>query len=111
MKMKRLEELGISPTPWTVEYDSTIDRVVNIIDANGEIIVETDYGFYPPKLADARMTVAAPGMYERLRLSTNMINHAVQFVKNIDIKNALRKLADENRAALAKAAGESEVAK
>lgn len=62
--MKKLEELGISPAPWSVKYDSLIDRVLNIFDANDEIIVETDYGYYPPELADARMMAAAPELYD-----------------------------------------------
>ena len=61
--MKKLEELGISPTPWKVNYSDDIDRVVNILDANNKTIVETDYGFYPPELPDARMMTASPKLY------------------------------------------------
>ena len=104
--MKTLEQLGVSPAPWSIEYDDTIDRVVNILGAKKNIIVETDCGYYPPELPDARLMSAAPELYEALQ-------SLVEYIDRECIpcgENACELLAAAHNA-LAKAAGESEVIK
>lgn len=46
--------------------DHDADRVYFIEGADGEHIVETDGGFYPPQLADARLIALAPRMLQLL---------------------------------------------
>lgn len=104
--MKTLEELGIGPAPWRcVCYKYKHDHLGEIRFADNQILC------LDINQPDAQLAAAAPEMYEALRCSTNFIEHAVQFVENEDIKNALREIADKNKSALAKASGESEVVK
>ena len=103
--MKTLEQLGISPIPWSIEYDDTIDRVVNILDANNKIIVETDYGFYPPELPDARLMKAAPKLYAACY---EMLRYYYEQNTNTTVFNTALELMKQ---AVAEAAGESEVEK
>ena len=104
-EMKTLEQLGISPSPWSIEYDDTIDRVVNILDANNKIIVETDYGFYPPELPDARLMKAAPKLYVACY---EMLRYYYEQNTNTTVFNIALELMKQ---AVAEAAGESEVKK
>ena len=65
-EMKTLKEMGISPAPWTAT-----------VDANGEIMVNDEnrygiaaFGFVAEgdvNYANARLTAAAPELYEALR--------------------------------------------
>lgn len=55
-----------SPRPWRVEYGdgyddhgNTIQVPYQIVDANGERVVETDTGVYPPTAEDAELIVRA----------------------------------------------------
>ena len=104
--MKKLDGLGISPAPWNVKHhpEESSDEF-EVFSADGKYVGPIAIGYGISK-SMANFIAAAPNMYEQLRRSTNMIEHSIQFVKNADIKNALRKLADENKSALAKAAGE-----
>lgn len=43
-----------------------MDIVSCVKDANGDRVVETDSGYYPPKLADAYIIAAAPTLYSCL---------------------------------------------
>lgn len=56
-----------TPGPWTFEpreYRSRVDpkevHCLGIFGADGEEIVVTDSGYYPPKIADAYLIAAAP---------------------------------------------------
>ena len=101
--MKTLEQLGISPTPWTNTIKSKITfETVRVWDAmNGGILT----GGYAEALNDARLIAAAPKLYaacyEMLRYyyeqktNTTVFNNALELMKQ----------------AVAEAAGESEVAK
>lgn len=103
--MKRLDELGISPAPWHFSDGKIRSKAL------GTVAYYSELGKPERVIANARMLAAAPKLYERLWLSTNLIEHTIQFVSNKDIKKHLQELANENKAALAEAAGESEVAK
>ena len=104
--MKTLEQLGISSIPWKMEYSNDIDRVVNISDANNKTIVETDYGFYPPELPDARMMTAAPELYDALQSLVEYIDREC-----IPCGETACELMYYAHNALAKASGESEAEK
>ena len=104
--MKTLEQLGISSIPWKMEYSNDIDRVVNISDANNKTIVETDYGFYPPELPDARMMTAAPELYDALQSLVEYIDREC-----IPCGETACELMYYAHNALAKASGESEESK
>ena len=95
--MKKLEELGISPTPWKC---ATNDY--------GEVVgIENGRGFYVARFAvdvdqkSARLIAAAPDMYEALLDAEAKLDALEPYC------NELEKI----RAALAKASGESEVEK
>ena len=107
--MKTLEQLGISPAPWKMEYSNDIDRVVSVADANNKTIVETDYGFYPPELPDARMIAAAPELYVALRMYQEVfekIRKSAWFIDaNFHEIMSLNKVMTAADAALAKAGG------
>lgn len=110
--MKKLEELGISPTPWRVEkctYNDT--RVECIVEANGKIIVETDSGCYPPEVPDATIMAAAPELYQALWFqcfgNTGVGN--CRNCKGAELGNCKTCPLGNARAALAKASGEGEV--
>ncbi|MBK7366158.1 MAG: hypothetical protein IPI97_14670 [Nitrosomonas sp.] len=65
-----------TPGPWSVKVDThdakvfsnTKPFVAGIYAADGHtVLVETDDGNYPPKLADALLMAAAPEMLEALK--------------------------------------------
>lgn len=60
-------EGGHTPIPWKVQIDSEYpDDIQGIYTADGKTrIVETDSGYYPPKLADANFICTAVNAYER----------------------------------------------
>ena len=108
--MKTLEQLGISPAPWSVDEHN------NIRKRDGHTLAVTmvsdAYGHDRTK-NDARLIAAAPDMYEALReaILAECIGcrycgpHPKYECDNHDCRQAPAKW----RAALAKAAGESEV--
>ena len=108
--MKTLEQLGISPTPWSVDDHN------NIRTGDGHTLAATmvsdAYGHDRTK-NDAFIIAAAPELYKRLREAVVEVCHDCPYCgARPDYKcsnqNCLG-LATLWRAALAKAAGESEV--
>ena len=95
--MKTPEQLGVSPTPWRInDHASVLDRYCAIISGQ--------YGQY--NWHNAHLIAAAPELYEALQ-------SLVEYIDRECIpcgENACELLAAAHNA-LAKAAGESEVAK
>ena len=122
--MKTLEELGISPAPWKVN-DTELDcdneiscEYISDIIVKGEkrtkIVARCNAHFdtYKP---DALLIAAAPELYEALRMYQEAfaeIRKSAWFIDAnfYEIMN-LNKVMTAADAALAKAAGESEVSK
>lgn len=92
--MKTLEQLGISPTPWTKAGDIVDDNEGRVIFNAYE---DDDY-------ANARLIAAAPYLYEALY-------DVVAYCESTHLVPSERfgKVLSKVKAALAKAAGESEV--
>ena len=109
--MKTIEQLGISPTPWsnTVEIKKPFE-INSVRDArNGGILT----GGYTESLNDARLIAAAPELYEALRMyqeAFSEIRKSAWFLDaNFHEIMSLNKVMTAADTALAKAAGESEV--
>ncbi len=107
--MKTLEQLGISPAPWTKRGDCSVYG--EILAADNTSVVEYDWSSIPAaEVADepnARLIAAAPELYEALRLC---VGEMCKFCKDTEIG---KRLPCENgcevfrmaRAALEKAGG------
>ena len=109
--MKTLEQLGISPAPWNHYRD------LKITSPNG-ILIDDDWdneGGYAVCISksDARLMAAAPELYEALRMYQEAfaeIRKSAWFLDaNFQEIMCLNKVMTAADAALAKAAGESEV--
>ena len=100
--MKTLEQLGISPVPWTKAGD-TVD------DDEGRVIFNA---YEDDDYANARLIAAAPDLYEALQMYQEAfaeIRKSAWFIDAnfYEIMN-LNKVMTAADSALAKAAGESE---
>lgn len=108
--MKTLGQLGISPTPWTVDNHNNI----RIDDGHtlAATIISNAYGLDRTK-NDALIIAAAPELYEALRMYQEVfveIRKSAWFLDaNFHEIMSLNKVMTAAEAALAKAAGESEV--
>ena len=100
--MKTIEQLNMSPTPWTNTINTEKPFEINSVwDArNGGILT----GGYTESLNDARLIAAAPDLYEALY-------DVVAYCESTHLVPSERfgKVLARVKAALAKAAGESEV--
>lgn len=100
--MKKLEELGISPTPWKIRVG---DFEFDVVDTNNEIVSE--YQFIKP---DIRLIAASPKMYEALREAVKSYCEGCNDFVNEDQRcDTCECPARKWRAVLAEAVGESEV--
>ena len=101
--MKKLEQLGISPAPWTKAGDIVDDDEGRVIFNAYE---DDDY-------ANARLIAAAPDLYEALQMyqeAFSEIRKSAWFLDaNFHEIMCLNKVMTAADAALAKAAGEREV--
>lgn len=69
--MKTLEQLGISPTPWSNTINTKKPFEVNSVwDARNGAILSGGYG---ESLNDARLIAAAPDLYEALAIILNFV--------------------------------------
>ena len=104
--MKTLNQLGISPTPWRInDHASVLDRYCATISGQ--------YGQY--NWHNAHLIAASPELYEALRMCQEAfakIRKSAWFLDaNFHEIMNLNKVMTAADAALAKAAGESEVEK
>ena len=99
--MKTLDQLGISPAPWTKAGDIVDDNEGRVIFNAYE---DDDY-------ANARLIAAAPKLYEKAyEVADNLRIHLAVPTQTITMNRAeVEAMAKELEYALALAAGESEV--
>ena len=100
--MKTIEQLNISPTPWTNTINTEKPFEINSVwDARNGCILS---GGYSESLNDARLIASAPDLYEALY-------DVVAYCESTHLVPSERfgKVLARVKAALAKAAGESEV--
>ena len=108
--MKTLEQLGISPAPWSVDSHN------NIRTDDGHTlsatIVSNAYGHDRTK-NDARLIAASPKLYEKAyEVADNLRIHLAVPTQTITMnRDEVEAMARELEYALARAAGESEVRK
>lgn len=99
--MKTLEELGISPAPWSNTVGGTEKpfETNSVWDAmNGGILT----GGYAESLNDARLIAAAPELYEALAALLNCSEREAPFTRESGMSIAM----DMARKAIEKAGGE-----
>lgn len=95
--MKKLSELKISPEPWKLNDHATI------LDSNS-VVISVQYG--PYNWNNARLIAAAPKLYEAVYDLLEIVGNVSEYIGvDCDAMNNVEKA----RAALADAAGESEV--
>ena len=103
--MKTLEQLGISPTPWTKAGDIVDDNEGRVIFNAYE---DDDY-------ANARLIAAAPKLYKSLREAIIEICHKCKHCSGYPSYNCANTktgcFVEKWRDVLSEAAGESEVSK
>ena len=67
-----------TPRPWRVEmYGDDVDGIYGSGDGNRRI-VETDAGYYPPRLPDAALIVRAVNAHDAL---VDALTHLLDFVR------------------------------
>ena len=105
--MKKLEELGISPTPWEIGRCSNGWNIV--LDAKGKYAATPDGDEETEAISNARLIKAAPRLYECLKEAVEDKCHFC-----VADEDERRELCDQCivadwKDALAEASGESEV--
>ena len=101
--MKTIEQLNISPTPWTNTINTEKPFEINSVwDARNGCILS---GGYSESLNDARLIASAPDLYEALAAMLSCAEKEAPFTTGSGMSIAM----DMARKALRKAAGESEV--
>lgn len=114
--MKTLEQLGISPAPWNEKLWATSDDYGHdILDYNHRSICDMRILQGETRIPNAHLVAAAPELYEALRMyqeAFEEIRKSAWFLDaNFHEIMKLNKVMTAADAALAKAAGESEVEK
>ena len=112
--MKTLEQLGISPTPWSVTPNNLGSDDVTANDSTVVVAYEPPFEEAKDSI-NKRLIAAAPELYEALRMYQEAFEEIrksawfidANFHEIMNLNNVMR-AAD---AALAKASGESEVEK
>lgn len=107
--MKTLEELGISPAPWSLNLET-----ITVVDAKGSPVIDNKYGVKSMEDADMNLFLECAGLYECLYEAVNEkcteCHQINDYESDIDVEWQMCKGCPVKkwRAALAKAAGESE---
>lgn len=110
--MKTLEQLGISPYPWSLNLETC-----TVVDAKGRPVLDNEYGVASMEDADMNLFLECAGLYECLceavKEKCTECHQINDYESDIGIEWQMCKGCPVNkwRAALAKAAGESEVEK
>ena len=119
--MKTLEQLGISHTPWKVgdaipyceEHVIYTENHRHNDGSRHNKVIATCNQYFDERIADARLIAAAPELYDALRMYQEAfaeIRKSAWFLDaNFHEIMSLNKVMTAADAALAKAAGESEV--
>ncbi len=96
--MKRLDELGVLPAPWTCNTDKPA-----VYDKDGRCVADCEIHFAMRKdIADARLIAAAPSLYEAL---TAMLSCAEKNAPYLDMSH-MEIAMDMARKAIRQAGGE-----
>lgn len=109
--MKKLEELKISPVPWSFIYDAddwkTIYGIQSELDKNKhrDIVAWNDS---PMKESDANLMLAAPKLYGKAyEVAENLLVHLAMPSQTISMNRAeVAAMVEDLQSALAEAAGE-----
>ena len=109
--MKTLEQLGISPTPWRQEANGY--GTLDVLGSDDSLVVAYENPLDRNDQENRRLIAAAPELYEALRMYQEVfekIRKSAWFLDaNFHEIMSLNKVMTAAEAALAKAAGESEV--
>lgn len=112
--MKTLEQLGISPAPWSVTPNNFESEDVTANDSTVVVAYEPTFEEAKDSI-NKRLIAAAPDLYKALRMYQEVfekIRKSAWFLDaNFHEIMCLNKVMTAADAALAKAAGESEVKK
>ena len=101
--MKKLEELGASPAPWEQDEESALPEVICHLQSGIRYQVAVPYIHSDEETdANTRLICAAPDLYAAL-------HDLLVTLDGCFMDNCVKWAADKARAAMAKAAGESEV--
>ena len=99
--MKTLEQLGISPAPWTNTINTEEPFEINSVwDARNGCVLS---GGYSESLNDARLIAAAPELYEALAAMLSCAEKEAPFTSESGMSIAMNMA----RKAIKKAGGES----
>lgn len=107
--MKKLEELGISLTPWEIGRCSDGWNIVR--DAKGKYAATPDGDEETEAISNARLIAAAPKLYGKAyEVAENLLVHLALPSQTISMNRAeVAAMVKDLQSALAEAAGESEV--
>ena len=110
--MKKLEELGISPTPWRQEANGY--GTLDVLGSDDSLVVAYENPIDRNDQENRRLISAAPDLYDALRMYQEVFEEIRKSAWFIDANfheiMSLNKVMAAADAALAKASGESEVA-
>ena len=115
--MKTIEELGISPAPWSINEDGEVwcKYISNAIQPNKirtRVVARPNFYFDESK-SDAHLIAAAPKLYKKAyEVAENLLVHLAVPTQTITMNRAeIAAMYKDLLAALAEAAGESEASK
>ena len=110
--MKKLEQLGISPAPWSINEDGEVwcKYISNAIQPNKirtRVVARPNFYFDESK-SDAHLIAAAPELYEALLKALPWLADIGEEVVGTEPAACIAEIVKEAEAALAKASGGSE---